>query len=73
MVKLTQHCDRPEIPELEKLPGQPLPSIEVYISLMQVCAFVCVSNSFLQQLKLKKSILLHVVCAHLAANAASLR
>ena len=45
MLKLTQHCERPEIPELDKSPGQPLPSSEVYISLMQVCAFVPGSNA----------------------------
>ena len=36
MLVLTQQLDRPEIPPLDTLPGQPLPGIEDYIGLMQV-------------------------------------
>ncbi len=36
MLVLTQQRDRPEIPPLDTLPGQPLPGIEDYIGLMQV-------------------------------------
>ena len=36
--------DRPAIPDLAALPGQPLPGIKEYIDLMKVCAHViCVS------------------------------
>ncbi|KAL0038253.1 hypothetical protein WJX79_010194 [Trebouxia sp. C0005] len=37
MLVLTQQLDRPEIPPLDTLPGQPLPGIEDYIGLMQDC------------------------------------
>ncbi|DBB05340.1 TPA: hypothetical protein ACH3X3_010560 [Trebouxia sp. C0006] len=37
MLVLTQQRDRPEIPPLDTLPGQPLPDIEDYIGLMQDC------------------------------------
>jgi len=36
MLMLTQQRDRPEIPPLDTLPGQPLPGIDDYIGLMQV-------------------------------------
>ena len=36
-----QAQDRPEIPELDTLPGQPLPGITQYIKLMKVQAPVC--------------------------------
>ena len=39
-----QAKDRPEIPELDALPGQPLPGIADYIKLMKVSAStVCCS------------------------------
>ncbi len=37
MMLLTQQQARPEIPPLDSLPGQPLPGVEEYIPLMQVC------------------------------------
>lgn len=37
MLVLTQQRDRPEIPALNTLPGQPLPGIEDYVGLMQDC------------------------------------
>ena len=36
MLVLTQRRERPEVPDLDTLPGQPLPGIEEYIMLMQV-------------------------------------
>ena len=36
MLVLTQQHDRPDIPSLDTLPGQPLPGIGDYIGLMQV-------------------------------------
>lgn len=36
MMVLTQQRERPEIPPLDTLPGQPLPGIGEYILLMQV-------------------------------------
>ena len=36
MMRLTQQQDRPEIPSLDSLPGQPLPGIGAYLHLMQV-------------------------------------
>ena len=37
MLVLTQKHERPELPSLETLPGQPLPGIEDYLQLMQDC------------------------------------
>ncbi|DBB01412.1 TPA: hypothetical protein ACH3X1_000077 [Trebouxia sp. C0004] len=37
MLVLTQQHDRPEVPPLDTLPGQPLPGIDDYIGLMQDC------------------------------------
>ena len=37
MLVLTQKHERPELPPLETLPGQPLPGIEDYLQLMQDC------------------------------------
>ena len=64
MVKLTQQHERPEI-QLDKLPGQPLPSIELYIGLIQVCTqtkfahrflvFITSNYRLLQQLTVKKN------------------
>ena len=44
MLRLSQQ-ERPEVPELDTLPGQPLPGITAYIQLMQVptTALLCVN------------------------------
>ena len=36
MLVLTQKNARPDIPPIESLPGQPLPSVDEYLQLMQV-------------------------------------
>lgn len=36
MLRLNQQ-DRPDVPPLDTLPGQPLPGVAAYIQLMKVC------------------------------------
>lgn len=40
MIRLNQQ-DRPEMPPLDTLPGQPLPGITAYIQLMKVRPATC--------------------------------